>query len=118
MKKNVNLDLVIGWTLIKLVCENHALRKRKHSLDWWKLFVGGFLKCTSVSSEFTFFSSGYFRQVSKQKAAITFWEELEIYCIEYKLEFNCLDWANTYFIAICSVYFLAPSWEEAAICPC
>lgn len=54
MKKILHLYLVIGWTLIKLTFENCALRKRKCSLDWWKLFVGVFLKCTSVSSEFTF----------------------------------------------------------------
>lgn len=51
-----------------------------------------------------YFSSGYFRQLSKQKAAITYLEELEIYCIAYKLECNCLDWANKYFVAIFCVF--------------
>lgn len=50
-------------------------------------------ECTSVSSGFAFFSFGYFRQVSKQTAAI-----------EFKLEFNCLDWVSEYFIAILSVF--------------
>lgn len=94
VKKNCNLYLMIGWTLIKLAFENCVLRKKEqHSCDWWKHFVGGFLECTSVSSGFTLFSFGCFRQVSKQTAAI-----------EFKLEFNCLDWVNEYFIAILSVF--------------
>lgn len=56
-------------------------------------FVDGFLECTSVSSGFAFFSFGYFKLISKETAAI-----------EFKLEFNYLDWVNEYFIAILSVF--------------
>lgn len=56
MKNIVNLDLVIGWMLIKFAFENRVREITDLTSERFIFLFFIFLKSISASSEFTFFS--------------------------------------------------------------
>lgn len=89
------ITICIWWLESNKICIWELCSEKGGETQLWlvETFCWGFLECTSISSSFTFFSFGYFRHVNKQTAAI-----------EFKLEFNYLDWVNECFITILSVF--------------
>lgn len=67
------------WVDINQTCVWELFFEKEKMQSWLvEAFCWCFLNSEETEVHFTFFSSGYCRQVSKQKAAITFWEELEV----------------------------------------